>query len=173
MSVENISWSISTKECCRPRRGLNPRPSGLQSDGASNWATEAEFCKVKGQKGSSDGAESIYQGKVDDSLHSDVKVKERVCYVLKSRLLTAPGTVDGQKVVVLRDTGCTRVVVRRNLVSQDQLIGKDSTVTLIDETTQRHPLAVIYVDCPFLRVKLRLMLGWHFLWLSNWQHWWF
>ena len=41
MTVEIISWSISTKECCRPRRGLNPRPPGLQSDGASNWATEA------------------------------------------------------------------------------------------------------------------------------------
>ena len=41
MTVENISWWISTKECCRPRRGLNPRPPGLQSDGASNWATEA------------------------------------------------------------------------------------------------------------------------------------
>ena len=41
MTVENISWSISTKECCRPRRGLNPRPPGLQSDGASNWATGA------------------------------------------------------------------------------------------------------------------------------------
>ena len=41
MTVENISWSISTKECCRPRRGLNLRPPGLQSDGASNWATEA------------------------------------------------------------------------------------------------------------------------------------
>ena len=44
MTVENISWSISTKECCRPRRGLNPRPPGLQSDGASNWATEAGQC---------------------------------------------------------------------------------------------------------------------------------
>ena len=42
MTVENISWSISTKECCRPRRGLNPRPPGLQSDGTSNWATEAD-----------------------------------------------------------------------------------------------------------------------------------
>ena len=28
MTVENISWSISTKECCRPRRGSNPRPPG-------------------------------------------------------------------------------------------------------------------------------------------------
>ena len=41
MTVENISWSISTKECCWLRRGLNPRPPGLQSDGASNWATYA------------------------------------------------------------------------------------------------------------------------------------
>ena len=37
MTVENISWSISMKECCRPRQGLNPRPPGLQSDGASKW----------------------------------------------------------------------------------------------------------------------------------------
>ena len=41
MTVENISWSISTKECCWPQRGLNQRPLGLQWDGASNWATEA------------------------------------------------------------------------------------------------------------------------------------
>ena len=44
MTVENISWSISTKECCRPRRGLNPRPPGLQSDGAPKWATEVGLC---------------------------------------------------------------------------------------------------------------------------------
>ena len=40
MTIENISWSISTKEFYQPWRGLNPRP-GLQSDGASNRATEA------------------------------------------------------------------------------------------------------------------------------------
>ena len=33
MTVENISWSISTKECCRPRRGLNPRPPGIKEVG--------------------------------------------------------------------------------------------------------------------------------------------
>ena len=41
MTVKYISRSISTKECCRPQLGLNPRPPGLQSDGASNWATKA------------------------------------------------------------------------------------------------------------------------------------
>ena len=40
MTIENISWSISRKECCWPRLGLNPRPPGLQSDGTSNWANE-------------------------------------------------------------------------------------------------------------------------------------
>ena len=32
MTVENISWSITTKECCRPQLGSNPRPPGLQLD---------------------------------------------------------------------------------------------------------------------------------------------
>ena len=58
---------------------------------------QINFCKVKGQKGSSDGIEALYQSKVD----SDVNGKEGACYFLKSRLPTAPGTVDGQKVVVL------------------------------------------------------------------------
>ena len=32
MTVESISWSIFTTECCRPLRGSSPWPSGLQSD---------------------------------------------------------------------------------------------------------------------------------------------
>ena len=39
------------------------------------------------------------------------------------------------------------------MISDDQLIGKESDVTLIDETTQRYPLAVIDVDCPFFTGK--------------------
>ena len=52
-----------------------------------------------------------------------------------------------------RGTCCT---VKRTLVSDDQLIGKEYYVTLIDETTQKYPLAVIDVDCPFFTGKLRL-----------------
>ena len=62
---------------------------------------------------------------------------------------TAEGTVNSRTVEVLRDTGCTCCTVKRSLVSDDQLIGKESYVTLIDETTQRYPLAVIDVDCAF------------------------
>ena len=32
MTIENISWSISMTECCRPWRGSSPQPPGLQLD---------------------------------------------------------------------------------------------------------------------------------------------
>ena len=34
-------------------------------------------------------------------------------------------------------------------VSKDQLLGRASDETLINETTQRYPLALIDIDCPF------------------------
>ena len=39
------------------------------------------------------------------------------------------------------------------MVSDEQLIGKETYVTLTDETTQKYPLAVIDVDCPFFTGK--------------------
>ena len=111
------------------------------------------FCKTEVNKESQDGIESIYQSKIDSSSKSDSKIKEGVCYFLKSRLPTAVGTVNSRKVEVLRDTGCTCCTVKRSLVSDDQLIGKESYVTFIDETTQRYPLTVIDVDCPFFTGK--------------------
>ena len=49
MTVENISWSISTKDCCRPRLGLNPQPPGLQSDRVNKycvWSGSVLFAKA-------------------------------------------------------------------------------------------------------------------------------
>ena len=66
---------------------------------------------------------------------------------------TAQGTVNGKKVIALRDTACTGCVVRRSLVASDQLLGKESDVTLIDESTQRYPLAMVEIDCPFFTGK--------------------
>ena len=111
------------------------------------------FCKTEVSKESQDWIESIYQSKIDSSLNSDSKIKEGVCYFLKSRLPTSEGTVNSRKVEVLRDTGCTCCTVKRSLVSDDQLTGKESYVTLIDETTQRYPLVVIDIDCPLFSGK--------------------
>ena len=64
---------------------------------------------------------------------------------------TAVGTVNGKEVRVLRDTGCTGLVVRRSLVSDDQMLNKQSGVTLINNYKQRCPMARINIDCPFFR----------------------
>ena len=64
---------------------------------------------------------------------------------------TAIGTVNGKEVRVLRDTGCTGVVVRRSLVSDGQMLNKQSGVTLINNYNQRCPMARINIDCPFFR----------------------
>ena len=111
------------------------------------------FCKTEVSMEPHDGIESIYQSKIDSSLNSDIKVKEGVSYFLKSRLPTAEGTVNSRKVEVLHDTGCTCCTIKHSLVSDYQLIGKESYITLIYETTQRYPLAVIEVDCPFYTGK--------------------
>ena len=125
-----------------------------KTDGAPRGGGhQMSFCKTEVNKESHDRIESIYQSKIDSSLNSDRKIKEGVCYFLHSRLPTAEGTVNGRKVEVLHDTGCICCTVKRSLVSDDQLIGKESYVTLIDETTQRYPLAVIDIDCPFFTGK--------------------
>ena len=110
------------------------------------------FCKTEIRR-KSDEIESIYQSKSGSPLIADKGDEEGVCYFLRSRLPTAQGTVNGKKVIALRDTGCTGCVVRRNLVSSDQLLGKESDVTLIVESTQRYPLAMVEMDCPFFTGK--------------------
>ena len=56
----------------------------------------------------------------------------------------------GQNIVsVLRDTGCSGVVIRRNLVSDDQLTGTNKYCVLVDGTVQHLPVAYIFIDSPY------------------------
>ena len=140
---------------------------GVQSN---NYLTEHQvnFCKIKNAQSDKHVAkvkrvhfaEDItcsreYQAKLksphsskEGSPHQD---KEGACHFPRSRLPTAIGTVNGKEVRVLRDTGCTGVVVRRSLVSDGQMLNKQSGVTLINNYNQRCPMARINIDCPFFR----------------------
>ena len=79
------------------------------------------------------------------------KDNKGTCHFPRSRFPTAIGTVNDKEVRVLRDTGCTGVVVRRSLVSDGQMLNKQSGVTLINNYKQRCPMARINIDCPFFR----------------------
>ena len=67
------------------------------------------FCKLGLNKQSENDIESVNQSKVESPLNSECIDKEGVCFFLRSKLPTAVGTVNGRKVDILRDTGCTTV----------------------------------------------------------------
>ena len=47
------------------------------------------------------------------------------------------GLLENQPVKVLRDSGCSTVVVRRSLVPEDKLTGQEERCILIDGTVRR------------------------------------
>jgi len=65
------------------------------------------------------------------------------------KMPVAERSVEGTPVKVLRDTGCSAIVVRRALVPDDKLTGRVERCILIDGTVQYTPGAKIYVQTPF------------------------
>ena len=60
------------------------------------------------------------------------------------------GKIGDKTVDVLRDTGCSGMVVKKELVSKEQYTGDFHCMLLIDNTAQKVPIARITVDTPYL-----------------------
>ena len=117
----------------------------------NNYRTDHQvnFCKIESSDVDKGQAKfSSPQSSLKVLPHKDSK---GTCLFPRSRLPTAIGTVNGKEVRVLRDTGCTGVVVRRSLVSENQFIGKECGVTLINDSQRKCPVARINIDSPFFR----------------------
>ena len=54
---------------------------------------------------------------------------------------------------VLRDSGCNWVVVRRSLVAESQLTGKNRVLMLMDQSLTEVPTARCFVKTPFFSGK--------------------
>ena len=59
------------------------------------------------------------------------------------------GKIGSSTVTVLRDTGCSGVVVKKKFVKDCQYTGRDGFMTMVDRTTRKAPIARIYVDTPY------------------------
>ena len=144
--------------------------------GNSNWGQDRSFGRVDQRNNHFDNSHNDNNNRTDhqvnfckidcksldvgkgqfSSPHSSLeglprKDSKGTCHFPRSRLPTAVGTINGKEIRVLRDTGCTGVVVRRSLVSDGQMLNKQSGVTLINNYKQRCPVARINIDCPFFR----------------------
>ena len=67
----------------------------------------------------------------------------------KDKLPLVNGKVGGRSAEVLRETGCTGVIVKKDLVSQDQLCGTNEYAMAFDRSVIRAPIAKIRVDTPY------------------------
>ena len=67
------------------------------------------------------------------------------------------GYVGGHKVRVLRDSGCSSATVRRDLITTNQLTGKEHVCLLIYGMIRQFPLAKISVDTPFFTGEVEAM----------------
>ena len=59
------------------------------------------------------------------------------------------GLVGDKKVNVLRDSGCSSAVIRKDLVQETQLTGEENTCVLIDGTVRKLPVATVNVNTPY------------------------
>ena len=116
-----------------------------------NYRTDhkVNFCKIESLD--VDKGQAKFSSPYSSSKGLPHKDSKGTCHFPRSRLPTAIGTVNGKEVRVLRDTGCTGIVVRRSLVSDGQMLNKQSGVTLINNYKQRCPVARIKIDSPFFR----------------------
>jgi transposase InsO family protein len=72
----------------------------------------------------------------------------------RQRMPVSEGYINGKKVSVLRDSGCSTVVVRRSLVDDSLLTGAETVCVLIDGTVRRTPVANIEIDTKFYKGKI-------------------
>ena len=65
------------------------------------------------------------------------------------RMPTSAGRLNGHDVTVLRDTGCNGVVIRRDLVAEEQLTGSKRVCLLADGSKVEAPIARVSIDTPY------------------------
>lgn len=68
---------------------------------------------------------------------------------LPSQIQTCTGCVNGKEALIMLDSGCTTVGIRRDLVHPDRILDESMSVTLFNGQTVKLPLALINIDCQY------------------------
>ena len=73
----------------------------------------------------------------------------------KPQMPTCKGILKGKLVTVLRDSGCTCAVVKRDCVPKEKLLGFEETFVLIDGTIM--PSCKVQLDTPYYPGKIKAL----------------
>ena len=73
------------------------------------------------------------------------------------RLPVVNGIVNGEQVKVLRDTGCTAAIIKKDLVKPHQFTTKTGRYITVDQTSRIAQFADVHIDCAYYTGVLRFM----------------
>ena len=96
----------------------------------------------------------------EGSTNSDRAVYSAVCRAQSNdgQTYVGVGKLNGRPVKVLRDTGCTGMIVDRALVPEVMVIpGSSGSLQMVDHTLIDVPLANVYLDSPYYKGHCRVM----------------
>ena len=96
----------------------------------------------------------------EGSTNSDRAVYSAVCHAQSNdgQTYIGVGKLNGRPVKVLRDTGCTGMIVDRALVPDVMVIpGSSGSLQMVDHTLIDVPLANVYLDSPYYKGHCRVM----------------
>ena len=90
---------------------------------------------------------------------SKVEILNAACLnkVDKNQMPVVTGLVGETPVEVLRDTGCSGVIVKKALVKEQQLTGAEGYILTIDRRALKVPIAIIDIDTPYFAGKTEAM----------------
>ena len=112
--------------------------------------------EVEGTRSRSNCKKSGTEG----STNSDRAVYSAVCRAQSNdgQTYVGVGKLNGRPVKVLRDTGCTGMIVDRALVPDVMVIpGSSGSLQMVDHTLIDVPLANVYLDSPYYKGHCRVM----------------
>jgi len=85
------------------------------------------------------------------------------------RLPIVSGKVNGHSVSVLRDTGCTTVVIRREPVADKQRTGEYKYYHMLDGSIGRAEVALVNIESPVFTGKVEGLCIVPYMRFSNWE----
>ena len=143
-------WSKGNNSRVHKAQALQQTES--KADSKTLQGQEASACMVKLIKASSDKQIELAGGEkipVVSAACQDTGEGKRENLFLTERMPVKEGKVNGQSVSVLRDSGCSGIVIRRSLARDEQLTGLQQLCVLIDGTVRRVDEAEVEVQTPF------------------------
>ena len=159
-----------SRSCPQTRRGTTNRQSNVSSRNAMTGSVGVIVSSKKKKEMSDQAKNDECQGGTSNPTPSEKSQKSHNCTISDKDLelkcgCTIPisanlcaedydnlsvynGTVHGKTVNVLRDSGCTGVVIRKELVDPNEFTGEMQSLLTIDRTLLRVPTAKVFVDTP-------------------------